>query len=337
MKLRRHRVRSLVASTVATAGTAAVALFGIGHFSPAGPQPYDLLTSGTDFTITSTITAGNPTCATPTNAPALFYPGVTRCITYKVTNNLPAPITVTTIGIAIDRLATPTPLPGCDPAANLDLSGASFGPPMTGFSVGPSPASASSPSLPIKMIDHGLQNGCFGAVFNFDYTGTATYTQQVSGSCVAETLGATVITTTSNGNYEVHNGQTVYLDGLDGGRIKGNVQVDATGKFIATGGAITGNVISSGGYVSLKGTQVGGNVQTTNAWLALGPGTTVGGNAQVTGGGPVCIDGSSMARVQVSGNLQMQQLTAAHTQNTSVPRVLAATCSTRAVERPPRP
>jgi hypothetical protein len=77
-----------------------------------------LLASGTDFTITSTVTA-QPGCTTA----ALLYPGLRRCLTYSVTNNLSDPITVQKISLAADpNFPTPT---GCQ-LSNLDLSNTTF-------------------------------------------------------------------------------------------------------------------------------------------------------------------------------------------------------------------
>src|SRR5437870_11758365 len=158
------RPRRLLAGATATS----VIVLAVATFSGFGraPAPDTILTAGTDFTITSAIRA-YPSCSGPT---VLFYPGVTRCITYTVSNHLGVPITVKTLQIAVNYTATPTPRPGCDPAANLDLSGAAFSaPPMSAFTVSASPASASSPGLPIKMTDSGNQNACQSTTSNFTY------------------------------------------------------------------------------------------------------------------------------------------------------------------------
>ena len=136
--------------------------------------------------------------------------------------------------------------------------------------------------------------------------------KQQIGNCSGSVAGATVLTGTY-GNYEVKNGQTVWLDG---GTVKGNVQVDATGQFTATNSTITGNVQSAGGPVSLLGTSVGGNVQGTNATIGIGPGSSVGGNVQTSGGAAECMQGTSGKPVQVTGNVQVQSLPVSSTLST---------------------
>ena len=408
---RMQRVRAELARVVTGLAVVAVAAFSVGSFGiiRLAPGPGSLLAAGTDFTVSSTITTW-PSCSGST---ALFYPGVTRCITYAVKNNLAAPITVKTISLAIDTTTTPTPPPGCNPSTNLDTSHASF---SGSFAVGASPASASSPGLPIAMIDSGNQNACQGVTFHFTYTGTAQYTdptttalssstnpsntgqpvtytatvtpavaQAVAGtvtfrdngsvitSCgtsgavtvnasgvamctvtytspgthpitgaftpsdatnfsssvsntvsqvvsgpgqaCAVALSGTVTTITGKykGDFEVKNGTSLYLNG---GTISGSVQVDPSGKFVASGGSVSGNVVSQGGPSTVQGTNVGGYVQTSNASLGLGPGTSVKGKVQITGGGPVCIDGTTSGTVQIGGSLIVQQLPASTTVNT---------------------
>jgi hypothetical protein len=123
----------------------------------------------------------------------------------------------------------------------------------------------------------------------------------------------TTITGTYKGDYEVKNGTSLYLNG---GSISGNVQVDATGRFVASGGNVGGNVVSQGGPTKMVGTTVGGYIKTTNALIGLGDGINVKGAVTVTGGGPICIDGPSAGRVQIGGNLQVTQLPASHTVDT---------------------
>ena len=138
-------------------------------------------------------------------------------------------------------------------------------------------------------------------------TSSRSLTQVVQGaSCVnIPTSGATVISGSYNGNYEVKNNTTLWLDG---GTITGNVTVDAKGQLTTSGGSIKGNVTSAGGPVALQGTSVGGSVQTTNASLGLGPNTTVAGNVQPTGGAVLCSSGSTAGVVHIGNNVQIQQL-----------------------------
>jgi hypothetical protein len=123
----------------------------------------------------------------------------------------------------------------------------------------------------------------------------------------------TTITGTYKGDYEVQNGTSLYLNG---GTISGKVQVDATGRFLASGGSVGGNLVSLGGPTKMVGTKVGGYIKTTNALLGLGDGINVKGAVTITGGGPVCIDGPSAGRVQIGGDLHVNQLPASHTVDT---------------------
>lgn len=138
-------------------------------------------------------------------------------------------------------------------------------------------------------------------------TSSGLLTQVVQGaSCVnIPTSGATVITGTYSGNYEVKNNSTLWLDG---GTITGNMTVDAKGQLTTSGGSIKGYVTSLGGPVALQGTSVGGNVQTTNASLGLGPNTTVGGKVQPSGGTVLCSSGSSAGSVHIGNIFQIQSL-----------------------------
>ena len=128
--------------------------------------------------------------------------------------------------------------------------------------------------------------------------------QQI-GACSGSVAGATVITGTSSTSYEVKNGATLWLKG---GTIKGNVTVDATGQFTATGGTVKGAVTSLGGPVSIQNTTVGGTLTGTNATVGVGPGARVGGSLQLTGGAAVCVDGSATSKAQVAQSAQIQSL-----------------------------
>ena len=156
------------ASTVALAIAALViaALVFILASVLTGPtkSPKFVLTSGTGFTITSTITAW-PSC--PTSPTVLLVPGVTACLTYTVQNPMTVPITVTSMSIA-----AVTPPPGC-PTSNLDYSSATF----SGSLVVPA-SGTNAVSVPISLIDTGTnQDSCENTTFNFAYEGTATYSE----------------------------------------------------------------------------------------------------------------------------------------------------------------
>src|SRR5664280_1587483 len=125
-------------------------------------QPSFALSSGTGFTITSTVTA-SPSCSVA----ARLYPGTPRCLTYTVHNSLKVPITVNSLSIA--AVAAPSTCPAND----LDLSGTTFSGSLTVPATG-----TNSTSVPVSLTDTGTnQNLCQGASFNFTYSGTATYTE----------------------------------------------------------------------------------------------------------------------------------------------------------------
>ena len=120
------------------------------------------LVPGTDFSISSTISS-SPTSPSP---PALLYLGVTRYLWYAVTNPLPQPITVTTLGI--DRVDAPA---ACS-ASNLDLGDPTF----TGSFVVPAGATSTVPApKPITLVNHPTinQDACKNVTFTFQFSGSA--------------------------------------------------------------------------------------------------------------------------------------------------------------------
>jgi hypothetical protein len=134
-----------------------------------------------DFTITSTVT-DFPGC---TSADTLYPDGPKLCLTYTVQNALTVPITVGSICIGpvvgascSTSLANVTSPPGCDAAANLDLSKTGF----TGSLNVPAGSSASTlptEGLSIALLDTGSDQGaCQNAKFTFTYSGTAKYSEQ---------------------------------------------------------------------------------------------------------------------------------------------------------------
>jgi hypothetical protein len=70
----------------------------------------------------------------------------------------------------------------------------------------------------------------------------------------------------------------------------------------------------------VQGTAVGGTITTTNAPVGLGAGTSAKGDVKISGGGPICIDGTSSRPVQVGGSLTIAQLASSST--------VATICST---------
>jgi hypothetical protein len=124
--------------------------------------PRFVLTSGTGFNITSTISS-SPTSETA----ALLYPGAQRYLWYTAHNPLKVPITVTSMSIAVV-----TPPTGCA-ASNLDDSGTTFSGSLA------VPASGTNAvSVPISLVDTGTnQDSCENTTFNFVYAGTASYAE----------------------------------------------------------------------------------------------------------------------------------------------------------------
>ena len=123
-------------------------------------EPKFVLTSGTGFSITSTISSS------PTGQiAALLYPGAQRYLWYTAYNPLKVPITVTSMSIAVV-----TPPAGCT-TNNLDYSGTTF----SGSLVVPA-LGTNSVSVPISLVDTGTsQDSCENTTFDFVYAGTASY------------------------------------------------------------------------------------------------------------------------------------------------------------------
>lgn len=149
---------------------AAVLVFALtGFASNPTPSPKLVLTAGTDFSVTSTITAW-PACSGST---VDFYPGVTDCLTYTVTNPLSVAITITSLSATPSAASLPV---GC-PASLLDLSGADYsGTPTLTIPAGGS----GSVSEQLTMQDNGNQDACQGAAVSLDLSGTAQYTDSTT-------------------------------------------------------------------------------------------------------------------------------------------------------------
>jgi hypothetical protein len=137
-----------------------------------GPKSWPAfgLTSGTGFTITSTISS-SPT----TQVAAVLYPGANRYLWYTAHNPLTVPITVTSMKIATVTSQSPT---GC-PTSNLNYGQTTFsGTPtlVVPARVGTVDGTNSVP-VPISLYDTNTnQDRCEGVTFNFVYAGTANYT-----------------------------------------------------------------------------------------------------------------------------------------------------------------
>ena len=186
--LRRMTALVLVSAVALCTGTLVFALtcFVTG---PTSWPPFGL-TSGTGFTITSTISS-SPT----SQVAAVLYPGAQRYLWYTAHNPLTVPITVTSM-----KIATVRPPAGC-PTSNLNYSSTTF----LGSLVVPASGTNAVP-VPISLRDTQTnQDSCENTTFKFVYTGTANYTDttttaltsspnpSASGSLV--TFTATVVPT----------------------------------------------------------------------------------------------------------------------------------------------
>jgi hypothetical protein len=143
-------------------------------------SPKFVLTSGTGFSITSTISS-SPT----SQIAALLYPGVQRYLWYTAQNPMTVPITVTSMSIA-----SVTPPVGC-PASNLDLSSTAF----SGSLVVPA-SGTNAVAVPISLIDTVTnQDSCENTTFNFVYSGTATYSEVYATTTAVKSSGVTYTAT----------------------------------------------------------------------------------------------------------------------------------------------
>src|SRR5271157_5785312 len=146
-------------------------------------SPKFVLTSGTGFSITSTISSSSTS-----QIAALLYPGVQRYLWYTAYNPLKVPITVTSMSIA--EVIPPTECP----TSNLDTSDTTF----SGSLVVPA-SGTNSVSVPISLIDTGSnQDSCENTTFNFVYAGTASCTEvYATNSAVASSSDESGVTYTA--------------------------------------------------------------------------------------------------------------------------------------------
>jgi hypothetical protein len=148
------------------------------------------LTSGTGFTITSTIYS-SPACSGST---ALLYPGVTRCLLYTVHNPLSVPISVTSLSLSAIAFSPSTTNPADPPCNPSDLTSTSFSGSLSVASGG-----TNTVSEPISLKDDGNQDNCENGTFNFSYSGSAQYTDTTTTTLTSSpnpsTSGTSVIFT----------------------------------------------------------------------------------------------------------------------------------------------
>lgn len=171
--MRMRRARAIVGVSVTTPVITALALFSLWSNSPPSRSPHFLLTSGSNFSITSTIytTPSSPYPASScSGAPALLYPGVVRCVVFSVHNSLKATISIKSIRTTLDP-AFPASPASCN-GPNLSL------PSFSGSFDVASGVTVSSPGVPMALKDSGNnQDICKGVTLHFVYAGTATYTE----------------------------------------------------------------------------------------------------------------------------------------------------------------
>jgi hypothetical protein len=164
-----HKLKMVGGASVVAIVAAAVVFGSTSLASVPGPLPGRLLTSGTDFSISSTFYT-TPSGVYPTTAcsgtPALLYPGVIRCAIFTVRNHLSVPITVGRISTALD-VRFPTP-PAVCAGSYLAL------PAFSGAIRVRSGQSADSPGVPITLRDSGSnQDVCENFTYHFVYWGSA--------------------------------------------------------------------------------------------------------------------------------------------------------------------
>ena len=118
--------------------------------APAGPT----------FSITSVVSSSSTS-----QIPVLLYPGVQDYLWYTAYNPELVPITVDSMGIS--NVTAPA---GC-PISNLQFGATSF----SGQLVVP-PLASATVSVPINLTDtNANQDSCEGTIFNFTYSGSATF------------------------------------------------------------------------------------------------------------------------------------------------------------------
>ena len=241
-----RRTKAVVPSAVALIVAALVFAF-VSVLTGPAKTPKFVLTSGTGFTITSTISSS------PTNQiAALLYPGVQRYLWYTAYNPLKVPITVTSMSIA--AVTAPTECP----TSNLDYSS------FSGSLVVPS-LGTSAVSVPISLIDTGSnQDACENTTFNFTYAGVATYSETYATTTVLTsssdqsgvTYTATVtasatgdqdpVPSSPTGTVTFNNGPTAICAGV-------SLSTTGTTTSTATCGPITGDDTITAVYTNTDG------------------------------------------------------------------------------------
>lgn len=170
-----RRTKSSVASS-AIALVVAALVMGLSFLviGPRSTRPeqvgFDLASNPSSFTITSTIYP-SPAC---TGSAALLYPGVTRCLVFRVHNSLAVPITVQSITTTLDG-TFPAPPSQCAPPTYFTL------PTFSGSFAVAGGATGNLPGVHIELKDSGTnQDACENSTYHFEYFGTAQYTDATS-------------------------------------------------------------------------------------------------------------------------------------------------------------
>lgn len=147
-----------------------------------------------------------------------------------------------------------------------------------------------------------------------DASGRAVFTYTGMQGAGTDTVQASIAAVTSNLASEtwtlapLTDGAT--CNGTFNGTFSGNVKIASGQNCVLLGGQVTGNVLVTGGSLSLSRFTVGGNLQVQGGSVTTGPLVTVNGNFQVQnlpGGGPA----SRVCNTVVQGNLLLQSNAAA--------------------------
>jgi hypothetical protein len=175
-----ERMTAVVLASAASLVVAVLVFVLVSIATVPAKTPKFLLSSGTGFEITSTISR-SPT----SQIAALLYPGAQRYLWYTAHNPMKVPITVTSMSIA--AVSAPA---GC-PISNLDYRNTTF------FGSLVVPASGSkSVSVPISLKNTSKnQDSCENTTFNFVYAGTATYTEVYATTTAVTSSGVTYTAT----------------------------------------------------------------------------------------------------------------------------------------------
>jgi hypothetical protein len=238
-----RRTKAVVPSAVALVVAALVFIL-VSIATVPSKTPKFLLSSGTGFEITSTISSSSTS-----QRAALLYPGAQRYLWYTAHNPMKVPITVTSMSIA----AVMSPA-GC-PISNLDYSNTTF------FGSLVVPASGSnSVSVPISLKNTPKnQDSCENTTFNFVYAGAATYTEVYATTTAVTSSGvsytATVTASASSGQDPVPSSPTGTVTFYKGTTIICSVLLISTGTTTskATCGPITAGSTITAVYTNTDG------------------------------------------------------------------------------------